>query len=114
MKMRIGKSELIKYFERLQKSKNKDDRIKVNKIRMYMKLLEEYGLQLNEPYIKKITKDIWELRPLRDRFLFAYWKEERFIILSHFLKQTQKTPKKEIEKAEKILIDFLDRGDEFE
>ena len=46
-------SEVVKYFEKLQKSKTKDDRIKANKIRMYMRLLSEYGFALNEPYIKK-------------------------------------------------------------
>lgn len=105
-----GNSEVNEYFEELQKSNSKEDRVKANKIRMYMRLLKEYGLKLNEPYIKKLDKDIWELRPLRDRFLFAYWNKNKFIILSHFVKQTQKTPKSEIEKARKLLGDLKRRG----
>ena len=56
-----GKSEVIDYFKKLQKSNSKDDRIKIQKIRMYMRLLQEYGLTLNEPYIKHLEDDIWEL-----------------------------------------------------
>ena len=106
-----GKSDIIEYFKKLQKSKSKDDRIKIQKIRMYMRLLQEYGLSLNEPYIKHIEEDIWELRPLRDRFLFAYWNKSRFVILSHFVKKTSKTPRNEIEKAKKLLKELYSRSD---
>ena len=106
-----GKSEINNYFEKLQKSNSKDDRIKANKIRMYMRLLKEYGLSLNEPYIKHLDGEIWELRPLRDRFLFAYWNGNKFIILSQFMKQTQKTPKSEIDKAKRLFKDYRERND---
>ena len=106
-----GKSEVLNYFELLQKSSNKNDRIKAKKIRMYMILLKEYGLKLNEPYIKHIDKDLWELRPLKDRFLFAYLYENKFIILSHFIKKTQKTPKYEIEKAKILFEEYKNRSD---
>ena len=106
-----GKSDVIDYFNKLQKSDSKDDRIKIQKIRMYMRLLQEYGLSLNEPYIKHIEKDIWELRPLRDRFLFAYWNNNKFVILSQFVKKTNKTPRSEIEKARKLLNELKMRGD---
>lgn len=106
-----GKSDVIDYFNKLQKSDSKDDRIKIQKIRMYMRLLQEYGLSLNEPYIKHIEKDIWELRPLRDRFLFAYWNNNKFVILSQFVKKTNKTPRSEIEKARKLLKELKMRGD---
>ncbi|MBR3186480.1 MAG: type II toxin-antitoxin system RelE/ParE family toxin [Lachnospiraceae bacterium] len=42
--------------------------------------------------------EIWELRPLRNRILFAAWVNDSFVLLSHFMKKTQKTPKREIEK----------------
>jgi len=81
-----GNSEVNEYFEELQKSNSKEDRVKANKIRMYMRLLKEYGLKLNEPYIKKLDKDIWELRPLRDRILFGSVYNNRFVLLSVFMK----------------------------
>lgn len=68
-----------------------------------MRMLEERGLTLGEPYIKHIDGDIWELRPLRDRILFATWENNKFIILNQFIKTTQKTPKREIEKAKRLL-----------
>jgi phage-related protein len=47
--------------------------------------------------------DIWELRPIDNRILFAAWDGEKFILLHHFLKQTQKTPPLEIETAKRRL-----------
>ena len=81
---------------------------------MYIDLLSECGLTLTEPYIKKLDKEIWELRPLRDRILFASWCNNKFILLSVFMKQTQKTPQIEIEKAKRLLEDYKKRSDENE
>jgi len=78
---------------------------------MYIDLLAQEGLKLKEPYIKKLDKEIWELRPLRDRILFASWYNNKFVLLSVFMKQTQKTPKKEIEKAMKYLEDYKKRSE---
>ena len=61
--------------------------------------------------LKKIAgSDLWELRPTQDRIIFAYWRDNKFILLSHFVKKTQKTPAREIEKAERLLADFLERS----
>ena len=62
---------------------------------------------IKERYIKHLQNDIWELRPIRDRILFAYLKNNKIIILTIFMKQTQKTPQREIERAEKYLKDFV-------
>lgn len=95
-----GKSEVYEYICKLQKSKTKDDRIKSKKISMYLQLLQNNGLSLEENYIKNLEKDIWELRPIRDRILFAKYGND-FVLLSVFVKKTQKTPKNEIRKAKK-------------
>ena len=94
-------SEIEEYLLKLQKKKDKDSRIKLNKITAYIDILQKHGISISEPYIKHIDNNIWELRPLRDRILFAYWDNNKFVLLSVFMKQTQKTPKKEIEKANK-------------
>lgn len=109
-----GKSEVVDYLEELRKSKSKNSRIKANKIRIYMRALKEHGLALSEPEIKKIDKNIWELRPLKDRFLFAHWDGDKFIILTHFVKSTQKTPKAEIDKANRYLKDYIKRSNKNE
>lgn len=107
-----GKSEIEDYLLKLQKKNNKDSRIKFNKISAYFDMLSMHGTSIGEPYIKHLDSDIWELRPLRDRILFAYWDNNKFILLSHFMKQTQKTPPKEIEKAKRLLRDYRNRSEE--
>ena len=57
-----------------------------------------------------IEDDIWELRPMRDRILFAYWKDNKFLLLHHFVKKTQKTPQREIDQAKRNMADFLERS----
>lgn len=110
-----GYSEAQEYIMSLKDKslKSKDARVKLNKIATYIELLSVHGTELGEPYIKYITNcecPIYELRPLRDRFFFFYKKENKYIILNHFTKFTKKTPKREIEKAIKLLKDSLERN----
>ena len=97
------------YIDELSAKKDKDSRIKYNKILEYIRILKEYGNTIGEPYMKHLDGDIWELRPLRDRIFFAAWIDDAFILLHHFMKKTQKTPKAEIEKAKRELKDFKRR-----
>lgn len=107
-----GKSEIKEYIKELRKHKNsKDSRIKIAKITSYIDYLRSDGLRLGEPFIKHIDDEIWELRPIRDRILFASWCNNKFILLSVFMKDTQKTPKREIEKAKRYLEDYKRRSD---
>lgn len=113
-KDRNGNEPVKEYFEKLAARKDKDSRIKFNKIRDYVKLLSEYGTAAGEPYIKHLEGEIWELRPLRDRILFAAWDGKSFVLLHQFMKQTQKTPRGEITKAIKNLYDYKERGKDSE
>ena len=108
-----GKSAIEDYIQVLQDKgiSNKDSRIKVNKIISYINQLSIKGLEIREPYIKHLEDGIWELRPLRDRILFAYYDNNNFILLHQFIKKTQKTPKKEIKKAKNNLEDYKRRSD---
>lgn len=111
---RKGKNEVEDYINELgKKSEIKEYKVKLSKIVSYMRLLRENGLSIGEPYIKYLKDDIWELRPMRDRILFAYYDNNKFIMLNIFLKQTQKTPSREIEKAKTKLKDFKERKDEY-
>ena len=107
-----GESEVYEYINNLKNKNSKESRQKLKKIYMYIDLLGECGLSLKEPYIKKINEEIWELRPLRDRILFTSMYNNKFVLLSIFMKKTEKTPKKEIEKAKRILKDYKQRSDE--
>ena len=106
-----GKKPVLDYLRELAKKNDKDSRIKANKIRDYIRMLKEYGTAIGEPYIKHIDGDIWELRPLRDRILFAEWTGKSFILISQFAKKTQKTPRREIDKAKRLLMEYRERGD---
>lgn len=106
-----GISEVAKHIKLLRDRINKDNNIKFNKTMSYLRKLREEGLSLGMPYIKHIEDDIWELRPLRDRILFAYFDNNKFVLLSYFMKQTQKTPRREIEKAKRLLRKYKERND---
>ena len=95
-----GHQPVKEYIQELEREKSKDSRIKLNKIRDYIKVLELKGTRAGEPFVKHLEDEIWELRPLRDRILFAAWVNESFVLLSHFVKKTQKTPKEKIKLAE--------------
>lgn len=43
------------------------------------------------------------------RILFAAWNGRGFVLLHVFMKQTQKTPQKEIERAKRNLNDYQGR-----
>ena len=105
-----GKSELQEYLKQYQNNTSKYNKIKFKQITSYIDNLSMYGLTLGEPYIKHIDSDIWELRPIRDRILFTSWYNNKFILLSVFTKNTQKTPRKEIEKAKRLLKDYIKRS----
>ena len=105
-----GRQPVIEYLEELAARKDKDSRIKLNKINDYIEALSREGTRLGKPYVKHIDGGLWELRPLRDRIFFVTWHEGSFVLLHHFMKKTQKTPLREIEKARKEIADLKERG----
>lgn len=106
---RKGNSPMLNYIDELKNSKSKDSRIKLKKIREYVKALSVNGTYLPEKYAKHLDGEIWELRPINDRILFAGWVDGAFVLLHSFVKKTQKTPKREIEQAKRELEDFKER-----
>ena len=73
---------------------------------------KDYMLLLDRYLYGQVSKEdeIWELRPLRNRILFVAWVDGSFVLLHHFVKKTQKTPRREIEKAKRELKDLKERG----
>jgi len=102
-KDKCGREPVYDYISSLSNRSDKDSRIKANKIRNHISYLRRDGLACGEPYIKHLDNGIWELRPLRDRILFASWQGDDFVLLHHFVKKTQKTPQREIDKAKRNL-----------
>lgn len=107
---RNGKEPVLEYLRELNASKSKDSRIKLGKIRDYIKLLGIYGTFVGEPVVKHLDGDIWEIRPLKDRILFAAAYKGGFVLLHQFEKKTKKTPKREIELAKREYLDYLERS----
>ena len=75
-----------------------------------MNILQQYGMSAGEPYMKHLEGSIWELRPLRDRILFTTWYKNGFILLHHFMKKIQKSPRSETEKAQREPKDLNERS----
>ena len=94
------------YIRELGNRSDKESRVRLHKIQDYIKALRTYGKGAGQPYIKPLEGEIWELRPNSDRILFAAWLGDGFVLLHHFVKKTQKTPKSEIEQAKRNLAYF--------
>lgn len=105
-----GESELLDYIKKIRnKSNSKESRIIFNKTVAYINQLSIHGFEIGKPYIKHLEGELWELRPLRIRILFSYLDKDELLLISYFIKKTQKTPKKEIEKAKKLLKEYKER-----
>lgn len=68
-------------------------------------LFKDYQFRLHQVYLKKITKEIWELRAGRYRLLFGMIHEDTIIVII-FMKKTQKTPKQIIDLAIRRLREY--------
>lgn len=107
---RNGRCPVLAYLEELKSRNGKDSRVKLNKIGDYIQALAVYGTEgLTENYVKHLSGEIWELRPMRDRILFAAVVNGQYVLLHQFRKETRKTPPGEIDKAKRELNDFLER-----
>lgn len=109
-----GKEPVKEFIQKIARQDSKNSRIQLNKIRDYIQLLEIRGIQppIDRNIVKKLEGEIWELRPLQNRILFAAFHQNQIVLLHAFVKKTQKTPRKEIEKAKAILKDLKQRENE--
>lgn len=94
----------------LTRGNGKNARLNAAKIAEYFKILEYSGTRAGAPYMKHLSGEIWELRPLRNRILFFAFTGTEFVLLHHFIKKTQKTPAREIEQAKRNMKDFKERN----
>ena len=78
-----------------------------------IRLLEEKGTALREPYSKPLDDGIFELRIKQSsnitRVLYFFYIGGKIILTNGFVKKTQKTPPSEIEKAKQYRKDYLER-----
>ena len=83
------------------------------KVVKWIEKLEKEGPNLPRPYADIIRGKIRELRvsfgSSEYRFLYFFF-DKRIIITLGFLKKTDRIPEGEIERAERIMQDFLQRS----
>ncbi len=103
---RDNSSPVLDWYETL------DEKTKAKLIWTFQ-LLETNGIEVGMPYIKPLEDKLYEVRAEVNRnairVIYFLYTERRFILLHGFHKKTQKTPKKELEKAKKYLEDFLEQ-----
>lgn len=110
-----GESEIWNFLEtlRIKSETNKDARIQYNQILFYIDLLAKNGTNLPANITKHLEEDIWELRPGNNRVFYFYYDESQYVLLHHFRKKSQKTPKREITRAKAERDDYIrQKGEE--
>ncbi|HAU85059.1 MAG TPA: hypothetical protein DCW90_06050 [Lachnospiraceae bacterium] len=105
-----GNEPVKDYILSLFEGDNKDNRIKGNKFRDCIKVLKQNGTRAGRNYVKHLQGKLWELKVLKDRVIFFTYTDNTIVLLSCFRKKTQKTPKREIEKAEKLMTEYTERS----
>lgn len=109
-----GVSELKDFIDGLARKtgKSKDARVQLNQILRFVNLLKSEGTNLPVEIAKYLEDGIWELRPGANRVFFFCFTGDTFVLLHHFRKKTQKTPRREIEKAKAERKDWIARKGE--
>ena len=88
---------------------SKDARIQFKRITYCIELLKQRGTMLSDNITKHLEGELWELRPGDNRVLYFYFESNTYVLLHMFRKKTQKTPRSEIEKAQKEIADYKRR-----
>lgn len=123
MKEKMGKF-IVEFYETENGNIPVEEFLKMLDVKMrakllgIIKILQEKGNRLREPYSKHLDDGIFELRGKVgsdiSRVLYFFYYNKKIILTNGFIKKTQKTPKTEIDKAKKYRSDYLERIDKNE
>ena len=112
-------SYAVEYFELPDGSRPAEEFILEQDFKMQAKLfmalefLEERGPMLREPFSKPLGEGVFEIRAKQgsniSRVLYFFVVGKKVILTNGFVKKTQKTPAREIEKAKKYRAEYLNR-----
>lgn len=105
-----GNCPIADWLRELDRNRCKDNQIMLKKIYYQIERLEHEGLSIGEPIVKRVDSQIWELRPLPNRIFFGSLRGNRFILLHQFRKNTNKTPRQEIDQAKREYRSWQERG----
>ena len=76
-------------------------------------LLQSNGYELREPYSKYLQDGIFELRAKFGsditRVMYFFFVDQRIVLTNGFVKKTQATSRREIERAKQYRAEFLRR-----
>lgn len=97
-----GKSPVLDFINILSPK----DKAKVNNL---LRLLEEFGTNLDMPHARRIEGRLWELRPGDNRLFYCLFMDQKFVILHGFRKQSMKTPEKEIATAMRRMKEITEK-----
>lgn len=78
--------------------------------------IDKAKIKTDNELFKKLKDEIWEFRTLFNKThfrIFAFWDKENdqktLVLATHgTIKKTKKTPKKEIEKAEQLRLNYFE------
>jgi len=106
-----GYSEIQEFLDslRVKAETVKDARIQYGQAARYIELLEKNGTNLPVEIAKHIEDEIWELRPGNNRVFFFFFDHGTYVLLHHYRKKSQKTPRKEIDRAKFEMNDYISR-----
>lgn len=104
-----GKSYIKSFLDQLlsESNTNKDARIQYKQAVRYIELLSIHGTDLPIEVCKHIRGSIWELRPGKNRIFFFGCLNDTFVLLHHYRKKTNRTPSREIERAETEAANYI-------
>ncbi len=106
-----GNCPVADWLRELDRANSKETRSMLKKVFFQIERLQNEGLGVGEPIVKRLDEDIWELRPIPNRILFGVMKGRNIVLLHQFRKQSQRTPKHEIEQAKREYQHWLKRGE---
>ncbi len=83
------------------------------KVAWVLEIIEELPIVPTSYFKKLVNTNLWECRIQSGTDIYrllCFMKGNSVVVLTHgFIKKTQKTPPVEIEKAEKLRLDYLKR-----
>ncbi|GAU78545.1 type II toxin-antitoxin system RelE/ParE family toxin [Fusibacter sp. 3D3] len=106
-----GKTPVLKFIQSLPEKHQ-------SKVYREIDLLESFGTNLSFPHTSKLEGDkykkLWELRiksgsDISRIFYFAYI-DNTFVLLHGFVKKSNKTPSRDLDKAISNMNDYLERS----
>lgn len=105
-KTKNGKIPIVEFIRGLP------DKLKAKALKD-LELLETYGNDLTMPYSRAMGNGLFELRILQSnniaRIFYFFREKNRIILTNGFLKKTQQTPPRELEKAFKYKQEYEQR-----